>query len=69
MTQEETRCSKCGHVITDEAQDADLAQRKPCPKCGAGILIEKKTKKEEVLACLKKECGYKEELKPAESES
>jgi DNA topoisomerase-1 len=40
---------------------------KPCPKCGAGILIEKRTKKEEVLACLKKECGYKEELKPAES--
>ena len=42
---------------------------KDCPKCGASILIEKKTKKEEVLACLKKECGYKEELQPAESES
>jgi len=41
---------------------------KQCPKCGAGILIEKKTKKEEVLACLKKECGYKEELKPVDSE-
>ncbi|MEW6715227.1 MAG: type I DNA topoisomerase [Nitrospirota bacterium] len=35
---------------------------KPCPKCGANILIEKKTKKEEVIACLKKECGFKEEL-------
>ncbi len=36
---------------------------KKCPECGAGILIEKRTKKEEVLACLKKECGYKEDLK------
>lgn len=35
MTQEDTRCNKCGHVITDEAPDSDLAQRKPCPKCGA----------------------------------
>jgi DNA topoisomerase-1 len=41
---------------------------KPCPKCKASILIEKRTKKEEVLACLKKECGYKEELSPADSE-
>ncbi|MBI4848151.1 MAG: type I DNA topoisomerase [Nitrospirae bacterium] len=41
---------------------------KQCPKCGAGILIEKKTKKEQVLACLKKECGYKEELQPSGSE-
>ncbi|RJQ44094.1 MAG: type I DNA topoisomerase [Nitrospiraceae bacterium] len=39
---------------------------KPCPKCGASILIEKRTKKEEVLACLKKECGFKEELQPAQ---
>jgi DNA topoisomerase-1 len=41
---------------------------KPCPRCGASILIEKKTKKEEVLACLNKECGYKEELQPASAE-
>ncbi|MBI5056167.1 MAG: type I DNA topoisomerase [Nitrospirae bacterium] len=41
---------------------------KQCPKCGASILIEKKTKKEQVLACLKKECGYKEELQPVDSE-
>lgn len=34
-----------------------------CPGCGAGIMIEKRTKKEEVRSCLKKECGYKEELK------
>jgi DNA topoisomerase-1 len=40
---------------------------KQCPKCGAPILIEKRTKKEEVLACLKKECGYKVELNPVES--
>ncbi|RJQ15000.1 MAG: type I DNA topoisomerase [Nitrospiraceae bacterium] len=42
---------------------------KPCPKCGASILIEKKTKKEEVLACLKKECGYKEELEKTPEEA
>ncbi len=41
---------------------------KQCPKCGAGILIEKRTKKEEVLTCLKKECGFKEALEPASSE-
>lgn len=35
MTQEDTHCSKCGHIITDEAQNVDLEQRKPCPKCGA----------------------------------
>jgi len=35
---------------------------KNCPKCGAGILVEKRTKKEEALVCLKKDCGYKEEL-------
>jgi len=39
---------------------------KQCPRCGAPILIEKRTKKEEVLACLKKECGYKSELNPVE---
>ncbi|MBI5740203.1 MAG: type I DNA topoisomerase [Nitrospirae bacterium] len=41
---------------------------KPCPKCGAPVLIEKKTKKEEVLACLKKECGFKEDLAPSSME-
>jgi len=41
---------------------------RPCPKCGAPILIEKRTKKEEVLACLKKECGYKENLESAAPE-
>jgi DNA topoisomerase-1 len=35
---------------------------KNCPECGANILVEKKTKKEEVLACLKKGCRYKEEV-------
>ncbi|GBD96474.1 MAG TPA: type I DNA topoisomerase [Nitrospirae bacterium] len=41
---------------------------KSCPECGAGVLVEKRTKKEEVLVCLKKECKYKEELQkdPAE---
>ncbi len=33
----------------------------PCPQCGAPFLVEKQTKKEgEFLACLNKECGYKE---------
>lgn len=35
MTQADTRCRECGHVITDEAPSADPAQRKPCPQCGA----------------------------------
>jgi DNA topoisomerase-1 len=35
---------------------------KKCPGCGATIMAEKRTKKEEVLICLNKECGHKEEL-------
>lgn len=42
--------------------------KRNCPKCGAGILVEKRTKKEEVIACLKKDCGYKEALQPESSE-
>jgi DNA topoisomerase-1 len=37
-----------------------------CPKCGYGILVEKRTKKEEVIACLSKGCDYKEDLNPEE---
>ncbi len=33
-----------------------------CPKCIDGVLAEKETKKEHVLICLKKDCGYKEGL-------
>lgn len=33
-----------------------------CPDCGAGILVEKRTKKEQSLSCIKKGCNYKEEL-------
>jgi DNA topoisomerase-1 len=33
-----------------------------CPECGNTILIEKRTRQEEVLACLKKGCGYKRPL-------
>jgi DNA topoisomerase-1 len=35
---------------------------KTCPQCGAGILVEKKTKKEEAFVCLKKGCKYKEKI-------
>ncbi|MEK7308433.1 MAG: type I DNA topoisomerase, partial [Nitrospirota bacterium] len=35
---------------------------KSCPDCGAGILVEKRTKKEQSLSCIKKGCNYKEEL-------
>jgi DNA topoisomerase-1 len=37
---------------------------KKCPGCGAGILVEKRTKQGEFLTCLNKECKYKEELQP-----
>jgi DNA topoisomerase-1 len=39
---------------------------KGCPECGASILVEKRTKKEEVLACISKGCGYKEEIQEAQ---
>jgi DNA topoisomerase-1 len=41
--------------------------KKTCPSCGAEFLVEKKTKKEEALTCLNKDCKYKEELAPAET--
>ncbi|HXY54200.1 MAG TPA: type I DNA topoisomerase [Nitrospirota bacterium] len=37
---------------------------RPCPQCGAPFLVEKYSKKTgPFIACLKKECGYKEEPK------
>jgi len=37
---------------------------RPCPRCGAPILVEKYSKKTgPYITCLKKECGYKEEPK------
>jgi DNA topoisomerase-1 len=37
---------------------------RPCPRCGAPFLVEKYSKKTgPYIACLKKECGYKEEPK------
>ncbi len=41
---------------------------KKCPDCGAEFLVEKKTKKEEVIMCLKKECKYKEEIQEGDTE-
>ncbi|MBC2716171.1 MAG: type I DNA topoisomerase [Desulfobacteraceae bacterium] len=35
---------------------------KPCPDCGAEIMVEKETKRDgKVIKCLVKECGYSEE--------
>lgn len=44
-----------------------------CPTCDAAFLVEKKTKQGEYIACLNKECGYKEDLhedsaEPADAE-
>lgn len=39
-----------------------------CPQCDAAFLVEKKTKQGEYIACLNKECRYKEELHEADSE-
>ncbi len=40
---------------------------RPCPQCNAPFLVEKYSKKTGLsIACLKKECGYKEEPKPEE---
>ncbi len=35
---------------------------KTCPDCGAHMLIERRTKKGDYIACLNKECQYKEEI-------
>ncbi len=39
-----------------------------CPQCGATVLVEKKTKKGDYIACLKKDCGYKEEMEETAGE-
>ncbi|MBC8413217.1 type I DNA topoisomerase, partial [bacterium] len=36
--------------------------KQACPDCKAEFLVEKKNKKEEVLLCLNKDCGYKDEI-------
>lgn len=38
---------------------------KKCPQCDAAFLVEKKTKQGEYIACLNKECRFKEELQGA----
>ena len=43
--------------------------KKACPDCGAEFLVEKRTKKEEVIMCLKKECHFTEEIPEASDES
>ena len=43
---------------------------RPCPLCGAPFLVEKYSKKTGLsIACMKKECEYKEEPKPEEQGS
>ncbi len=41
---------------------------KSCPECGASVLVEKRTKKGNFIACLKKECKYKEEIQETPAE-
>ncbi|MEZ4528422.1 MAG: type I DNA topoisomerase [Desulfobacterales bacterium] len=39
----------------------DKPANRPCPRCGAPFLVEKSSKKEgNYLACLNRECGYRE---------
>jgi len=43
---------------------------RPCPQCNAPFLVEKYSKKTGAyVACMKKECGYKEEPKPDEGQT
>jgi len=56
-----TRFPDCKFAIWDKPVN------KKCPQCGAAFVVEKTSKKEGTfLACLNKECGYRE--KPEESE-
>jgi DNA topoisomerase-1 len=41
---------------------------KACPDCGATILVEKHLKKGDFIACIKKDCTYKEEIQTDEGE-
>lgn len=40
---------------------------KTCPSCGASFLVEKRMKKGNYLACIKKDCKYREEIQEEES--
>lgn len=42
------------------------AQRS-CPVCGTSILVEKHTKKGDYIACVKKDCKYREEIEKEDS--
>lgn len=42
--------------------------KKSCPSCGSDMLVEKHTKKGDYLACVKKDCKYREDLQEADSE-
>jgi DNA topoisomerase-1 len=53
----------CSNYPTCKFATWDRPVPQECPRCGAGILVERRTKKGEFLVCLKKGCGYKEELK------
>jgi DNA topoisomerase-1 len=40
---------------------------KSCPQCKAGIMVDKRTKKGNFIACINKECKYQEEVEEAEN--
>ena len=58
-----TRFPECKFAIWDKPVN------QPCPECGALFLVEKTSKKEgNYLACLNKECGYKEKIGETEKD-
>jgi DNA topoisomerase-1 len=40
---------------------------KSCPQCKAGIMVDKRTKKGNFIACINKECKYQEEVEESEN--
>ena len=58
----------CGNYPTCKFATWYKPVNRKCPQCDAAFLVEKKTKQGEYIACLNKECRFKEELPETDTE-
>jgi DNA topoisomerase-1 len=58
----------CGNYPTCKFATWYKPVNRKCPQCDAAFLVEKKTKQGEYIACLNKECRFKEELPESDTE-
>jgi len=59
----------CGNYPKCKFASWYLPVNRTCPSCGASVVVEKRLKKGNFIACLKKECGFSEELQETDDDS